>query len=306
MIDSDKLLAIGDALVRVVRNKIKYSENLDLLYSQTSTSGFFYKKNREGLVYKNLHNIKNCPKRGLLALKYGIGYCDELCLAILCICQYLSLTKIGICENEEPIFVSIMDIIRGPHAFILIHQSESLHEEVKSRKRENEGDRYLKPICNNINELIKYGNLDNSVLVDPWIYKSTKLEDIDKHLMQAKAFGVYKKFYTNKIAPKGFSVDISIDAQEIPDQYADMLNTHIQEFYLLHNQTIKEDLYSYEYIKNNLIAESYYYEKAAPSKIQKHYRLYKEKQLNVRTAYQGFKLDLDDSSDNELSDTNWE
>ncbi|ALA26728.1 hypothetical protein AVI51_16555 (plasmid) [Piscirickettsia salmonis] len=190
--NANQLLAIGAALVTAVRRNIKYSENLYLL----TGNSFFderYKKVysiREGINATSGKIDEQAPSAyAKRALDHRVGFCSELSEVSTFLGSMLN-------KFEAPVYISV---IKTPlHAFCLIHQSSSLHQQTKSNVY----------ISDNIKELSEKTELENAIIVDTWIYKATKLSNYKSHINYAKEFG--KQFdleecFDGEIKTEGYS-----------------------------------------------------------------------------------------------------
>ncbi|QIV94342.1 hypothetical protein [Allofrancisella frigidaquae] len=205
MIDSDELLAIGAALVQTVRSKIKYSENIDNLYRGYKKSDFYKHRSKKLEQIYTLH-LPYTPQGKQVYLKNGVGLCDELSLAILHIAQGLEEIKIG------TFYLSLMSIYKK-HVFLIAHNSLSL-----ANNAAREWTKYKK----SLRELKQDDELKNAVIIDPWIYKATKLSNLREHLEHAVLYDVLD-YYRGNVMYIGQHLEINPSSNiiKIDKQYID-------------------------------------------------------------------------------------
>ena len=211
MIDSDKLLVIGAALVQTVRSEIKYSTNMvskGQLFDGLKQS-YFFKELSLKVIYTSpfagvSYSINDLGKK---SLDLGVGYCDGLSLACLYITKGLKEIRI------DKFYLSLMETHR--HTFVLAHCSQNLLDY-----------RYTTKCANSFDDLAKHKGLSNAIIIDPWIYKATKLKNYTQHLDHSELYNV-KKFYKGPISSKGgIHIEISPSSQvsEIDNEYINKFN----------------------------------------------------------------------------------
>ncbi|OAJ33357.1 hypothetical protein [Piscirickettsia salmonis] len=184
MLDADKLLAIAAALVSAVRKSIKYSENIKELYADVALSSFKHKRQDKRRSLKEGFSFGGDYARQALAEK--VGYCDDLSVVTVHLANLIHID-----DFSKPVYISLMTI--PGHRFCLIHQSEKLH-----LSREDE------KLAGGLEELSEDPELENAIIVDPWIYKASKLVDCGKHLSHARTYGV-ESFYNGSVYSNGHS-----------------------------------------------------------------------------------------------------
>ncbi|MGJ3495473.1 hypothetical protein PsalN5692_04058 (plasmid) [Piscirickettsia salmonis] len=184
MLDPDELLAIGAAMVSGVRKSIKYSENIKELYTDLESSPFKHKRQDKRRSLKEDFSFSGDYARKALAEK--VGYCDDLSVVAV---HLGKLIHIG--DFSEPIYISLVSI--PGHRFCLIHQSENLH-------LSREGEK----LAGGLKELSEDPDLENAIIVDPWVYKASKLADCDKHFAHARTYRV-EDFYNGAVNSNGHS-----------------------------------------------------------------------------------------------------
>ncbi|QIV95685.1 hypothetical protein EDC55_10834 [Allofrancisella inopinata] len=206
MVDSNELLAIGTALVKTVRKYIKYSENIDSLYSGYKKNGFYISRLYKFRELRSL-SPSTPEEEGRVSLELGVGYCGELSFACLYIAQGLKKIKVN------TFYLSFMNT--AEHAFILAHTSLKLFNSTSSPEWV-----YYK---DNFHELSIDPELSNAVIIDPWIYKATKLSNYLEHLEHAELFQV-GDFYDSVIMYGSVHVTIS-PKSKITNINEDYINT---------------------------------------------------------------------------------
>ncbi|MBK2027922.1 hypothetical protein IB643_07130 [Allofrancisella guangzhouensis] len=185
MLNSDELLAIGAALVQTVRTIIRYSDNMD-------ESGQLFDGLKQSHVYEELtskypiwrSNPYTPDGVGKKSLELGAGFCDSLSLACLYIAKGLEEIRIG------TFYLSIMST--PTHVFVLAHTSLDLF---KSSSGSSKMWRYYKKDFEALSNSVGF---ENAVIIDPWIYKATKLENYLEHLEHARLYQV-QDFYDSDI-----------------------------------------------------------------------------------------------------------
>lgn len=176
MIDQNELLALGVALTRTVREKIEYSTNIDSLFDKRNPSkyhkrldyGLEFIRNREG--YSDISYMNKAE----LAFKSKSGNCGELSACVMLLAA--SFPELFVGEN---VYVSLL-YLSSNHALVLLHQSSDLyfsHERLGS-----------------LAELTMNGELDNAVLIDPWIYKACKVNETKSLFDKAREYGVIDNY----------------------------------------------------------------------------------------------------------------
>ena len=113
MIDSNKLLAFGAALVQTIRTQIKYSENIKSLYEGYEETNFYHAR-----IKKVSKLVYSSTDPGQAALDSGVGYCDDLCSACLYIAKNLNYLEIN------NFYLSLL--ATPSHVFILAHDSPDI------------------------------------------------------------------------------------------------------------------------------------------------------------------------------------
>jgi hypothetical protein len=209
MISSDELLAIGAALVQTVRSQIKYSYNMD-------ESGQLFDGLTNNYIYNDQyskHPIYSAepytPKgMGKKSLEIRAGLCDSLVLACLYIAEGLEEIKIN------DFYLSFM--ATDKHVFALAHCSQNLFNSDSL-----EWTKYV----DSFEDLSRCRDLSNAVIIDPWIYKASKLEDYSNHLQHAKLYRV-SDFYDGQIEYKDQHIEIrsSSPISIIDDKYINRFN----------------------------------------------------------------------------------
>ncbi|RNC77124.1 hypothetical protein DA717_12030 [Piscirickettsiaceae bacterium NZ-RLO2] len=201
--NADQLLAIGAALVTAVRRNIKYSENIPYLYSNEQSEPF--KKERSDKLYSIRDKLRaernpiTGRMKGAVASAYAkealnkrVGFCNELSEVTAFLGSMLN-------KIDEPVYISV--VATPHHAFCLIHQSQELHQQEKAG------------ICiaDNFKELCEKKELENAIIVDPWIYKASKLSNYQVHLDYAFKFGSHNitQNFRGKISTRGYSEEFS-------------------------------------------------------------------------------------------------
>ncbi|AXA34456.1 hypothetical protein [Francisella adeliensis] len=211
MISSDKLLAIGAALVDTVRSQIKYSFNMDeegqLFDGLNRTS--IYKNMIKKVFALNNQNLAYTPEEiGKVFLQNKTGVCDNLSLACLYIAKGLEKIK------TDTFYLSLMGTPK--HVFVLAHCSHDLFH-LRSRS--------WKKYTNSFKDLASKNDLSNAVIIDPWIYKASKLENYNNHLHHAELYSV-NDFYNGKIEYINQHIIISSSSpiSTIDDKYIEIFN----------------------------------------------------------------------------------
>ncbi|QIV94878.1 hypothetical protein [Allofrancisella frigidaquae] len=221
MIDSDELLAIGAALVQTVRKYIKYSENIELLYSNYKASKFYKKRREEVIQIDNIPGLTYTPQGyGKVGLELGVGWCDELSLACLYIAQGSKKIRIG------TFYLSLISTFK--HTFVLAHTSLKLFNSTSPDWV------YYK---DNVHGLSIDPELSNAVIIDPWTYKATKLSNYLEHLEHAELFQV-RDFFEGTIRYGGVRITISPES-EVTNISEDYVNT-FEFFYKEQQQKLLE------------------------------------------------------------------
>ncbi|MGJ3495614.1 hypothetical protein ACR9PT_13765 [Piscirickettsia salmonis] len=192
--NSDPLLAIGAALVKAVRKNIKYSENL---YSPKGVESFYDDRSSKIDSIRENINLFSGQVEGVdpatyakQALDKRIGVCSEVSK----IATYLA-SMLNQLEMEESVYISVI----GPphHTFCLIHQSYALHQQTTVGVC----------IADSLEELSENKELENAVIVDPWLYKASNLIDYKGHIGYAQKFigDSAIEYFNDKIYTEGYS-----------------------------------------------------------------------------------------------------
>ncbi|RNC76849.1 hypothetical protein DA717_13605 [Piscirickettsiaceae bacterium NZ-RLO2] len=196
--NSDRLLAIGAALVKAVRKSIKYSENL---YSPKGVESFYDDRSSKIDSIRENINLFSGKVEGVdpatyakQALDKRIGVCSEVSK----VATYLA-SMLNQLEMEESVYISVI----GPphHTFCLIHQSYALHQQTTVGVC----------IADSLEELSENKELENAVIVDPWLYKASNLINYKSHIGYAQKFigDSAIEYFNDKIYTEGYSEKLS-------------------------------------------------------------------------------------------------
>jgi hypothetical protein len=116
--------------------------------------------------------------------------------------------------------IYISKIETAQHAFCILHQSQNLASL-----------QYKDFIANDIENLSQQKDLKNAVIIDPWIYKATKLSDYLKHIQHAKNF-IADGYFNGQITSCGITNEIT----NTPEQLRiNELQTVLDKFYSIYN-----------------------------------------------------------------------
>ena len=189
-------LPVATALLHTVREKIQFSANLDAIFSSRHPLDYMrYKmENDRFSIYQESNSSGQRELRNTcLALERGIGNCGELSSAVLLIAKYFNVSL------GENFFLSKIRMDSG-HNMVLLHQ--------ESKYRNTSSDSYslgrfrrpqtISPPSSkytHLKDIVKQGEFSNSIIIDPWIYKVTKIDSLQEHIEQAVDFDVYSKWY---------------------------------------------------------------------------------------------------------------
>ena len=271
MIDSNDLLAIGAALVQTVRSEIEYSTNM-------VSKGQLFHGLQQGHIFKKLENSKNnslpfltdpdfLRRNRILpwlansisfltdrsysindkikkSLDLGIGNCEGLSIACLLIAKGLEKIRIGkfylsLMTTKNPtVYAAVEDPTRL--TFVLAHCSEKILG--KRGKRSGK----FRPIeyADSFEHLATFDDLNNAVIIDPWIYKATRLKNYTQHLKHSKLYNV-EDFYTG---PIGLSRNFNLEGTGMHTQIKPLSpikiieDKYIKKFNLLYRSYIMEKL----------------------------------------------------------------
>ncbi|ODN41487.1 hypothetical protein [Piscirickettsia litoralis] len=186
----DELLAIGAALVWAVRRSIKYSENIKSLYSGDLYNSSF-RRDRKTEINKLRTDYAQSDEYAVKALRTRVGLCAELSTVAVYLGKIIAVQI----KHEQKVYISKVGTPK--HSFCLIHQSKALFKSIAKRVE-----------AQSLQDLICLrGDLKNAVIVDPWIYKASKLSNYKGHLEHAKLYGV-EDFYKGKVTNKVYSKEM--------------------------------------------------------------------------------------------------
>jgi hypothetical protein len=223
MVDSDEILAIGSALVETVRSQIKYSPNMcrdGQLFDGLTESSILMN------LVSNFDNFRNKDHTSLKTAKEYLesrtGLCDGLSLACIYIAKGLEEIK------KNTFYLSLMGT--GSHAFVLAHSSRILYNSKKLNYKHS---------VNSLLELSMCSDIYNAVIIDPWIYKATKLKDYLYHLKHAKLYNC-EDYYIGDIKCLDLHITISPSSPSciIDNKYICIFNKYyrMQKDYLLYSR----------------------------------------------------------------------
>ncbi|KEI34927.1 hypothetical protein FRA_44c12240 [Francisella sp. W12-1067] len=219
-INSDELLALGSALVQSVRTYIPYSQNIDLLNKDYGNTDLC--KYNSNLLSTHWGKYCNIGSKGMLyeraknALNIGVGNCSDLTLA----CLYIAAIASEIIKLQgRKFYLSLIQFSGRDHAVALIHQYKG-----------GIGD----DISYELEAIIEDKDFDNAIIVDPWIYKATKLSDFALHFDHASLYGVQGNFISTNESETDeiefMKIDITIPL--LPQDKEDILSCKEEQKYI--------------------------------------------------------------------------
>ncbi|AJC49217.1 hypothetical protein SD28_06010 [Allofrancisella guangzhouensis] len=191
MIDGDKFLTFGAALVKAIKSYIKYSDNLPKMVPLFKPESAF-SKNYKSNIEKACINPYASRERIVFGLNNGIGRCGDLTVAAIHIARITPEIMF-----EERFFISYC-VIENLHVFALIHQNESVFNASYKKYK-------------NFQEILDIDYMQNAVIIDLWINKATKLQNYNDHLEHAYLYDAVK-YYNNKIL---IIKELSLDSKKI-------------------------------------------------------------------------------------------
>tara|TARA_R110002167_G_scaffold363929_2_gene584972 strand:+ start:245 stop:1087 length:843 start_codon:yes stop_codon:yes gene_type:complete len=172
----ESILKTGSSLSYAVRQMIPYSENIKALIRGRDNSPVW--NERRDLVYSK-RSERSSGKFHVDAklshiLSSGVGYCGEIAYCVVELAKMIPPLNGELYATELRFYDS--------HCFILLHQDRGTHDAVNSQGFES-GE-----IVKDLKELSEITELRNAVIVDPWVYKSTKLTDWKRHMDHVNTF----------------------------------------------------------------------------------------------------------------------
>lgn len=213
--EDGKLLALAAALVYSVRYQVHSSDNIHALYTTKMQTRHQQKISNaiRDMRSKSTSHIDNA----LHSLQTRVGNCGELCNITLLLASHVDKNSLNISLDNQ---IYISKIETAQHAFCILHQSQNLASL-----------QYKDFITNDLESLSQQKDLKNAVIIDPWIYKATKLSDYLKHIQHAKNF-IADGYFNGQITSCGITNEIT----NTPEQLRiNELQTVLDKFYLIYN-----------------------------------------------------------------------
>lgn len=193
MLKLSELLTFGLTLVDLVREKIRYSVNMDDYGQVCDRFGrfHFYRNDSRKLdELRNKHNLlpsifsnKGQGEKNYKSykvediLKTGVGNCGELCDVTMQLVR-----EVNFFTHQQEVHCSRLHFTGADHGFLLLHQGQTIAPRAYT-------------VCS-LEELS--ANINNAIIVDPWIYQVTPLKDYQYHLQAATEYNV-ERYYRGNI-----------------------------------------------------------------------------------------------------------
>ncbi|MED7819141.1 hypothetical protein [Francisella sp. 19S2-4] len=184
------LFNFSRCLVAAVRKQIKYSENLHSLYKENFQSSYYKHRNDDQFTFRQRTCNFNEEYLGfhIVRNQIRVGRCLELSVLVCYLSSFMN-SEIG---------DSYMTMVyTHSHTFCLAHNSKEIHQMSMNMT-----------IAESLTELSQKSNLQQAILVDPWIYKVSKLSDILEYQDTIKTFNV-ERYFSGSIKKSGYSKMIS-------------------------------------------------------------------------------------------------
>ncbi|MCF6808440.1 hypothetical protein L3V79_08580 [Thiotrichales bacterium 19S9-12] len=173
LVDPMSLQLISIAIVKTVREFVKYSDNLCIINNSTSHELKDFRKS----VYNKLEEIRHKGQSlsdneiVTIVLNSQIGNCGECSRVAYRLAQLISIEKFG---SGDSIYISIL-FFTADHAICLLHQSETLASATNRQV-----------LASNLEELLSHAELTNAVIIDPWSYRSLLLKNFKQYTEEYK------------------------------------------------------------------------------------------------------------------------
>ena len=193
MIDPSLMLLLATALIRTVRQRIEFSENIpqvDALF----VDSVLYKKKMETMdeLTEMPLDINNLTY-ALTAWERGVGYCDELSRIIIQLSRFIKI------DWQERVFLTLL--CTPKHVFCVLHQDAYFHYGAAQTSNNFVTDNFY---------AMRNFFPANSIIVDPWINKATLMEVIKAHRVAIENYSVHA-FYMGGVTTAGYSVAVGME-----------------------------------------------------------------------------------------------
>ncbi|MED7819142.1 MULTISPECIES: hypothetical protein [unclassified Francisella] len=190
------LFNFSRCLVAAVRKQIKYSENIPALYQRNQENSSFVKYRRDSLnsFRFSTANLSNDHLAYyMLNNKIRVGLCQDLATIVAFLSNYM----------ESQIDNAYMTMIRTDgHFFCIAHNNQSLND-----------NKHVTQLATGLDNLEEITYLSQAILVDPWLYKVSKISDIKEYIQCAKEIRGVSTYLSGPVKTTGYSKIISKNKQ---------------------------------------------------------------------------------------------